>query len=177
MALQGPIWSASISEGHKTVVTLRKELLLSFVLACLPARLPDKRNLAGSAVPQYGLRKSPDFKISGDIILFLRQRFQVDFPVFNVQVSLNQNRSHRLNTTLRAMVTRKSTPHVNIILVLCAPITMLLLQHCIQANRLGVSLDELGRMLFQAKRIPQFLLSCLADHDVTPELFCQALNS
>ncbi len=27
----------------------------------------------------------------------------MDFPVFNVQVPRNENRSHRLNTTLRAM--------------------------------------------------------------------------
>jgi hypothetical protein len=28
----------------------------------------------------------------------------VDFPVFNVQVPLNENRSHRLNTTLRTVL-------------------------------------------------------------------------
>jgi hypothetical protein len=36
--------------------------------------------------------------------VFLRQRLPVDFPVFNVQVPPNENRAHRLNTTLRAMV-------------------------------------------------------------------------
>jgi len=34
----------------------------------------------------------------------LRHRLPVDFPVFNVQVSPNENRSHRLDTTLRAIV-------------------------------------------------------------------------
>ena len=43
-----------------------------------------------------------DFR--GHNTVFLRQRLPVDFPVFNVQVPPNENRSHRLNTTLRAMV-------------------------------------------------------------------------
>ena len=43
--------------------------------------------------------------ISGDTIpCYLRQRLPVDFPVFNVQVPRNENRSHRLNTRLRALV-------------------------------------------------------------------------
>ncbi len=36
--------------------------------------------------------------------VFLRQRLPVDSPEFNVEVPRNENRSHRLNTTLRAMV-------------------------------------------------------------------------
>jgi hypothetical protein len=40
----------------------------------------------------------------GHNAVFLRQRLSVDFPVFNVQVPRNENRSHRLNTMLRAMV-------------------------------------------------------------------------
>jgi hypothetical protein len=71
--------------------------------------------------------------------VFLPQQLPADFPVFNLQVSPNENRSHPLNTTLRAMVkiagdqlagarndkavARKSTCRVNSILVLCIPIT------------------------------------------------------
>ena len=40
----------------------------------------------------------------GHNTIYLRQRFPVDFPVFNAQVPRNENRSHRLSTTLRAMV-------------------------------------------------------------------------
>jgi hypothetical protein len=40
----------------------------------------------------------------GHNAVFFRQRLLVDFPVFNVQVPRNENRFHRLNTTLRAMV-------------------------------------------------------------------------
>jgi hypothetical protein len=35
---------------------------------------------------------------------FLRQRLPVDFPVSNVQVPRNEDRSHRLNTALGVMV-------------------------------------------------------------------------
>lgn len=59
--------------------------------------------------------------------------------MFNIHVLPNENKSHRLNTTLRAMVeiagdqpdratkdkavVRKSSGHANTILVLCPPIT------------------------------------------------------
>jgi hypothetical protein len=36
--------------------------------------------------------------------LFLRQHLPADLPVFNVQVPRNENRPHRLNTNLRALV-------------------------------------------------------------------------
>lgn len=38
------------------------------------------------------------------IQFFLRQRLPVDFQVINVQVPPNEDRSYRLNTTLRAWV-------------------------------------------------------------------------
>jgi hypothetical protein len=68
--------------------------------ACLgfPSRTP--------TITCFGEERSSEWgKISGDIIpFFLRKRFSVDFPVFNVQIPRNENRSHRLITTLRAMV-------------------------------------------------------------------------
>jgi hypothetical protein len=48
---------------------------------------------------------TPGFHDSGGHnAVFLWQRLPVDFPVFSVEVPPNENRSHRLNTTLHAMV-------------------------------------------------------------------------
>jgi hypothetical protein len=44
-------------------------------------------------------------KISRHIMPFLcGKELPVDFPVFNVRVPRNEDRSHRLNTSLRTMV-------------------------------------------------------------------------